>query len=55
MKINKFYTFLQFLMKYFEDQEDQDQKLSELCTSLLKRNISLIVEYSQTLHDREIK
>nr|ALS04243.1 MIT domain-containing protein 1 [Acartia pacifica] len=34
---------------------DQESKLAELRKSLEKRNTSLLVEYSSTLHDREIR
>jgi hypothetical protein len=35
--------------------QDQEGRLNEIKESLSKRNISLIVEYSQALHDREIR
>lgn len=38
-----------------DQRRQQQSKLGELATSLLSYQITLEIEYSQTLHDREIR
>lgn len=46
------------LLRYFqhvEQQKGQVARLEELRSSLLSYNVALDIEFSQTLHDREIR
>ncbi len=36
-------------------REEQERKLNDLADDLLTRNVRLVVKYSDTLHDREIR
>jgi len=54
-KCGKIKTIKLFTTRDEHSKDEQEKKLNELRDSLAKRKINLITQFSQTLHDREIR